>query len=204
MPRTVATMIILSLPAVGDEARPGIREIPGVRHYFSPASHVRRPGGSPVVVFDDVNIYLDEPSKPYYDSDIAMQPYHFLKMGKTGIFFDRVMTIANSKGILVFVSTSCLLLAKFLHGLNDGKKASAFKPVCDHDGFTCQEFGWTDEKRLAFLRLRAIQEKLIIQDDVLQLQAHEASLAYGKWMPECVNKQWEAFLPLAVSEETAD
>jgi hypothetical protein len=73
--------------------------------------------------------------------------YELLKMmGKAGTFFDMVMTMANKLGIVVFLSTSNLMVAKFLHGLNDGTKARAFKPVLDEEKFSCQAFGWTKGK----------------------------------------------------------
>jgi hypothetical protein len=89
-------------------------------------------------------------------------------------FFDIVMAIANKRGIVVFVSTSNLMVAKFLHGLNDGTKARAFKKVSDEENFSCQAFGWTEEKRLEFLRIRAKQKGLEIENDILRAQAEEA------------------------------
>lgn len=49
------------------------------------------------------------------------------------------------------------------------------KTVVDVEKFTCQEFGWTEEKRLELLRLRAVQKKLEIRDEILRAQAREAS-----------------------------
>jgi hypothetical protein len=45
--------------------------------------------------------------------------------------------MANKLGIVVFVSTSNLMVAKFLHGLSNGTKARAFKPVSDEENFSC-------------------------------------------------------------------
>jgi hypothetical protein len=59
--------------------------------------------------------------------------------------------MAYRRGIVVFVSTSNLMVAKFLYGLNDGTKACAlFKPVSVVINFKCQKFDWTEEKRLEF------------------------------------------------------
>jgi hypothetical protein len=80
-----------------------------------------------------------------------------------------VMTMAHSKGVVVFVSTSKLLVAKYFQGLNAGTKAQTFKPLVDRDLFTCQEFGWTEAKRLEFLRCRALQKQLNINDDCWKL-----------------------------------
>jgi hypothetical protein len=60
-PSQVSIWIMESLP-IGEEAkggpdgRRGILDIPGVRKFFD--SHGHGTGGSPVVVFDDVNIHL--------------------------------------------------------------------------------------------------------------------------------------------------
>lgn len=206
-PRSVADLIISSLP-VGDEAagcppgRRGIRDIPGVRHYFD--SQPRRPGGSPVVVFDDVNILLEMPSKPW-DSEEDMKRDLFIRLGKAAVFFDMIMTMAHTLGVVVFVSTSNLLVAKFFHSLNDGTKARAFKPVVDNENLTCQEFGWTEEKRLEFLRLRVTQKKLEIRDEILRAQAHEA-YCDGQNIREMDAGLAEAIgaIQLGTSEETID
>jgi hypothetical protein len=95
-------------------------------------------------------------------------------MGRAAPFFDAVMTMAYARGIVVFVSTSNMLVTKFLHGLNDGTKARAFKTVFDKEKFTCQAFKWTEEKRLEFLKLRNEQKELNIDNERLVALADEA------------------------------
>ena len=170
-PESVALWIVSSLPewnpkAKGPIERRGILDIPGVSHYFD--SEARLPGGAPVVVFDDVNIHLD------LENLGSNQAVLMEQLGKAGTFFASIMTAAYQRGVIVFVATSNLLVAKFLHGLNSGK-ASVFKPVTDAENFECQEFGWTELKRLKFLRLRAGQKDFIVSDDTLQALANDAA-----------------------------
>ena len=100
-------------------------------------------GGTAVVVFDDVNIRLRAPSPPdAWNNPEDMQDDLHDQMGKSGQFFDMVMTMAHSAGAVVFVSTSKLLVAKYFQGLNAGTKAQTFKrclrltrlPVKSSDG----------------------------------------------------------------------
>jgi hypothetical protein len=164
---------------VTDEAaggsRPGTLDIPGVREYFK--SLPTLPGGAPVVVFDDVNIVFEDPSRSYTQYELL------LKMGKAGEFYDMVMTSAYILGIVVFVSTSSLPVAKFLHGMNAGTKASAFKtPVRDHEKFTCQEFGWTVQKCLEFLTLRVRQKRQ-------RITSSKNRAAFGRLLPSVVRQR---------------
>lgn len=211
-PESVAHWIVASLPdwnPKGDEEagrpieRRGILDIPGVKRYFD--SQERLPGGSPVLVFDDVNIHLTlEGTEDSLKSEEAMQRVLMEKMGKSGTFFAAVMTMAYQSGVLVFVSTSNLLVAKFLHGLNAGK-ALAFKPVVDTENFTCQEFGWTEQKRIEFLRLRAEQNELDVDDETLQALAKDA-FERRENIREMDHGLFYAFqtAPQGVLEETVD
>jgi hypothetical protein len=131
-PESVALWIVSSLPewnpkAKGPMQRRGLLAIPGVSHYVD--SQARLPGGAPVVVFDDVNIHLD------LENLGSNQAVLMEQLGKAGTFFAMIMTAAYQRGVIVFVATSNLLVAKFLHGLNSGK-ARAVKPVTDADSKT--------------------------------------------------------------------
>jgi hypothetical protein len=173
-PKSVAILIMNSLPIWDTVKNPpgprrGILDIPGVRTFFQ--ARGTGTGGAPVVVFDDVNIHL-EPK--IWDDTEAMNRDLRNKMGKAGDFFDMVMTLAYLRGIVVFVSTSNLMVAKFFRWMNDNTKAKAFKRVTDEASFTCQWFDWSKEKRLAFLKVRAEQQGFQIEDDILRLQAEEA------------------------------
>ncbi|KAL3907121.1 MAG: hypothetical protein SGILL_009000, partial [Bacillariaceae sp.] len=111
-PETVALWIVNSLPewnpkTKGSVERRGILDIPGVSHYFD--SEARLPGGAPVVVFDDVNIHLDLENLDCNQAVLMKQ------LGKAGTFFASIMTAAYQRGVIVFVATSNLLVAKFLH-----------------------------------------------------------------------------------------
>jgi hypothetical protein len=123
----------------------------------------------------------------------------------SGIFFDVIMTMAYRRGIVVFVSTSNLMVAKFLYGLNDGTKACAlFKPVSDVVNFKCQKFDWTEEKRLEFIRLRTKQKGWQKEDALLCEQAKEAfneDLSVGEMDLEI---EAARYIYTTTSEETQD
>jgi hypothetical protein len=86
-PSKVAIMIMKSLPtwdpAVENPGpKPGILDIPGVRIFFN--THGEGTGGSPDVVFDDVNIHLEEGK---WENKEDMKRDLFEMMGKAGVFF---------------------------------------------------------------------------------------------------------------------
>jgi len=151
-PRTLAKIILDAVPVSLSDLNPspsGFVEIPGVRDYFK--TQFRVPGGSPVIVFEDVNIHLVEPD-PQLPAE-AQKHQLQMQMGNACDFFDELMNRGYERGNIIFVTTSSLLVAKFFQSLNDGSKSKMFKELKDTENYTCQRFGWTPEKRLELLKL---------------------------------------------------
>jgi hypothetical protein len=143
-PRTLAKVILEALPTdiafLDDNHSYGTKEIPSIREYFRAQAH-RLPGGTPVLVFDDVNIKLKK-HDPTLDEERQMENLRS-EMGPAHAFFGYLMSRGYEKGVIIFVSTSSLLVAKYFQTLKNGSKSRTLKN--DRADFTCQKFGWSTE-----------------------------------------------------------
>jgi hypothetical protein len=79
------------------------------------------------------------------------------------------MSRGFEKGVIIFVTTSSLLVAKYFQTLNDGSKARTFKKLTDREKITCQKFGWSTKKRFEFLKvLNGDGNSTKVSEDLLQ------------------------------------
>lgn len=174
-PDAVANLILNSIPQVSvkdsasDPQTRGVLDIPGVRAYFT--STERSPGGAPVVVFDDVNISVDDEG---WTDDETLKNDLDKKLGKAAVFFGSLMSLAHSQGVVVIVLTSNVYFAKYLHLLNNKTKARMFKPVADPVDFTCQFSDWKVENRVRFLKLAFERLEAQVSDGDIDAEAKES------------------------------
>jgi hypothetical protein len=168
-PTILARAILDALPSdlkfLKEGKASGLKEIPSIREHFL-AQASRKPGGMPVLVFDDVDIKFED-----HDSTLSPEKQMDnlrLSMGTAHTFFAALMSRAYERGVIIFVVTSSLLVAKYFQALNDGSKSRTFKKLTDTEGFTCQKFGWSTEKRFEFLKNRNSGNATKVAERVLQ------------------------------------
>lgn len=184
----------------------GTMDVPGLRPFLKGPRFGRSLGGTPVIVFDDVNIELEkrDPTK----TDHQQVAYWMGTMGKAGLFFDTLITQGHESGIIVFVTTRSFELATFFSIFNGQEKSSTFKPLTKQDTLECQFFNWNKEKRVEFLKLQNDTKKaserasatLIEQvaDESIR-RNYTIRTMHGNFDDECAT-----LLPLAAASESAE
>lgn len=135
-----------------DAVKTGTKDIPGLKEFLKSPNQAFKFGGTPVFIFEDVNITLSKPDTRL--SKAEQRSTWYSELGHAAVFFDRMMINAFETGALVFVTTKELNMAKFLCLLNEMEKSKPFKEMKDFENLTCQFFAWTEEKRLDFLKLQ--------------------------------------------------
>ena len=127
-PNTLADSITNALPVqpsdLDDSTKTGRIEIPGLKNSLKSANMAHLYGGTPLLIFEDVNIRLEEPTPGL--SNEEQRDLWYLQLGKASSFFDRVMGNAYGKGIIVLVTTNSLNMAKFFTMLNLNEKAGTW------------------------------------------------------------------------------
>lgn len=130
----------------------GVGEVPGLGEYLKNVKFARKYGGTPVLVFEDVNIGLS--ARQDGIGDKAQKKKWNEEMGAAGELFTSLVTEGYERGIIVFVTTNSLEVAAYFTMLNGNTKAQTFKPLRDKRNFTCQLFNWSHAKRVEFLQLQ--------------------------------------------------
>jgi hypothetical protein len=110
--------------AIGDR-RTGRGPIPGLRDFLYSPEMKDCHGGTPMLVFEDVNISLSSP-RPGIDP-AEQEDAWFAELEDTARFFNTLMMKAYELGVVVFVTTNSIKMAKFLSMLNDNEKAKLYK-----------------------------------------------------------------------------
>mmetsp|Transcript_2180 Transcript_2180/g.5021 ORF Transcript_2180/g.5021 Transcript_2180/m.5021 type:complete len:406 (+) Transcript_2180:95-1312(+) len=171
--RTIADAVPVDKGDLTSYTRKGTMVIPGLQAFLKtpgPDGLDSKTGGSPVLVFEDVNIEISDPNPSL--SKAQQRGLWFKELGKGGAFLDRIMIQSYERGLLTFVTTKNLNMAKFLLLLNDMEKAKPFKTFIDGDNYTCQLFAWDEAARERFLTLQnetAKDGRKLSKDKIRQL-----------------------------------
>lgn len=187
--RTLTDAVDVKLDDLTSSVKAGAREIPGLQDFLKttgPNGLGNKYGGSPVIVLEDVNINLSNPNIIFTKEQ--QRDHWFKELGKTGSFLDRIMVHSFEKGILTFVTTKKLNMAKFLLILNDLEKSKPFKALTDKDNLTCQLFAWDEATREKFLRLQNDTVK-----DGGKLSDHKIRQLVQEYLTESIREMTHAF-----------
>lgn len=188
--RTIADAVPVKEDDLTSSIRAGTKEIPGLQDFLKttgPNGLLNKHGGSPVIVFEDVNIILSNPNLSFTKEE--QKDHWFKELGKAGSFLDRIMIHSYEKGILTFVTTKNLNMAKFLMLLNGMEKAKPFKTLTDNDNFTCQLFAWDEATRERFLRLQNDTAK-----DSGKLSVYKIRQLVKEYLGESIRAMMHAFI----------
>ncbi|KAL3908522.1 MAG: hypothetical protein SGILL_008449 [Bacillariaceae sp.] len=169
----------------------GTKEIPGLRDFLKttgPNGLGNKFGGSPVIVLDDLNINLSNPNPSFTKEQ--QSDYWFKELGKAGPFLDRIMIDSYEKGILTFVTTNKLNMAKFLMIFNDMEKAKPLKVLTDKDNYTCQLFAWDEAARERFLKL---QNDAVKESSGRKLSDHKIRQLVQEYSTKSIREMMHAF-----------
>ena len=153
--QTIADAVPVKPHDLTSSVKAGTKEIPGLQDYLKTTGSNglgNMYGGSPVIILEDVNISISDPD-PRFTKE-QQKDHWFKELGKAAAFLDRIMIHSYERGVVMFVTTKKLNMAKFLLFLNDLEKAKPFKTLTDEDNLTCQLFAWDEAARERFLKLQ--------------------------------------------------
>lgn len=135
----------------------GSYNVPGLRAFLDARGDLH--GGTPVTIFDDVNIKLTapEPTK-IREEEVQEQVCKWTgELGKAGAFFEYLITNGHQVGAIIILTTKLLHVAKYFQHYNGGQKAMLFKQYNGKgpwDNLDCQGFQWTLPRRRDLLTLQ--------------------------------------------------
>lgn len=175
-PGKLASALMNALPPKKEDLKSikpaGSRAIPGLQEYLMNGV-ASLSGGSPVLVLEDINIDISDPNPNFTKEE---QRDHWLKeLGKAGAFLDQIKIASFESGVVTFLTTSNLNMAKFLLYLSE--KVKPLKPLKDMKTLTCQSFAWDETAREKFLQLQneTVKDTEKLSDDMINDIAYENS-----------------------------